>query len=122
MRTDCIAEGTPLKYCADLNGEEIQKRGEYLCVYLCKLTQGFPGGSVAKNLPVSARDSVPIPGTGGAPGEGMATHSSILAWETPWTEEPGRLSSARAPRVGHDLPTKQQQQKLRQHCKAIILQ
>ena len=30
--------------------------------------------------------------------EGMATHSSILAWRTPWTEEPGRLESMR---VGH---------------------
>ena len=28
-----------------------------------------------------------------SPGEGMATHSSILAWEIPWTQEPGRLQS-----------------------------
>ena len=32
----------------------------------------------------------------------MATHSSILAWETPWTEEPGRLQSMGWKRVGHD--------------------
>ena len=32
----------------------------------------------------------------------MATHSSILAWRTPWTEEPGRLQSMRSQRVGHD--------------------
>ena len=44
--------------------------------------------------------------------EGMATHSSILAWEIPWTEELGRLKSIRSQRVGHDLPTKQQQQKI----------
>ena len=31
-----------------------------------------------------------IPGSGRSPGEGMATHSSILAWEIPWTEGPGR--------------------------------
>ena len=30
-----------------------------------------------------------IPGSGSSPGGGMATHSSILAWEIPWTEEPG---------------------------------
>ena len=32
----------------------------------------------------------------------MATHSSILNWETPWTEEPGRLQSMGSQRVGHD--------------------
>ena len=34
--------------------------------------------------------------------EGMATHSSILAWETPWTKEPGRLQSIGSQRVRHD--------------------
>ena len=33
----------------------------------------------------------------------MATHSSILAWEIPWTEEPGGLQSMGSKRVGHDL-------------------
>ena len=32
----------------------------------------------------------------------MATHSSILAWRTPWTEEPGGLQSTGSQRVGHD--------------------
>ena len=35
----------------------------------------------------------------------MATHSSILAWRIPWTEEPGRLQSMRSPRVGHNWAT-----------------
>ena len=39
----------------------------------------------------------------------MATHSSILAWEIPWTEEPGRLQSMGLQRVRHDLATKQKQ-------------
>ena len=39
--------------------------------------------------------------------EEMATHPSILAWEIPWTEEPGGLQSMGC-RVGHDLATKQQ--------------
>ena len=34
--------------------------------------------------------------------KGMATHSSILAWRNPWTEEPGRLLSMGLQRVGHD--------------------
>ena len=36
----------------------------------------------------------------------MATHSGILAWRIPWTEEPGRLQSMELQRVGHDLVTK----------------
>ena len=38
----------------------------------------------------------------------MATHSSISAWEIPWTEAPGGLQPRRSQRVGHDLVTKQQ--------------
>ena len=34
--------------------------------------------------------------------EGMATHSGILAWRMPWTEEPGGLQSIVSQRVGHD--------------------
>ena len=34
--------------------------------------------------------------------EGMATHSSILAWRIPWTEEPGGLQSIKSQRVRHD--------------------
>ena len=37
-----------------------------------------------------------------SPEEEMATHSSILAWEIPWTEEPGRLQSTGSLRVRHD--------------------
>ena len=40
----------------------------------------------------------------------MATHSSILAWEIPWTEEPGRLQSMGLQRVAHDLVIRQQTQ------------
>ena len=43
--------------------------------------------------------------------EGMATHSSIFAWEIPWTEEPGQLQSIGSQRVRHDLVTKQQLQR-----------
>ena len=37
--------------------------------------------------------------------EEMATHSSILAWKIPWTEEPGRLQSTALQRVGRDEHT-----------------
>ena len=39
----------------------------------------------------------------------MATHSSILAWEIPWTEEPGGLQSRGSQRVRHNIATKEQQ-------------
>ena len=39
--------------------------------------------------------------------ENMATHSSILAWRIPWTEEPGGLQSMGSQRVRHDLATEQ---------------
>ena len=42
----------------------------------------------------------------------MAPHTSILAREIPWTEEPGRLQSMELQRIGHDLAIKQQQQQL----------
>ena len=51
---------------------------------------------VVKNLPTNAgdsRDLGSIPGFGRSPGVGSATHSSILAWKIPWTEEPGELQS-----------------------------
>ena len=46
---------------------------------------------MVKNLPASAGDVGSIPGTGNLLEKEMATHSSILAWEIPWAEEPGGL-------------------------------
>ena len=51
---------------------------------------------MVKNLPANVGDSSSIPGSGRSPGEEMATHSSILAWKIPWTEEPGGLQSMRS--------------------------
>ena len=45
----------------------------------------FPGGSVVKNPPANSGDAGSIPGSGRSPGEGIATHSSVLIWEIPWT-------------------------------------
>ena len=52
---------------------------------------GLPGGSVVKNPPANGGDEGSIPRSGRSPGEGNATHSSILAWRSPWTEETGGL-------------------------------
>ena len=51
--------------------------------------RGFPGGSVAKNLPAKQETQVGSLGQEDLLEEEMATHSSFLAWEFPWTEEPG---------------------------------
>ena len=66
---------------------------------------GFLGGSVVKNLPASVGDmgeAVLILGQENPLEEGMATHSSILAWRMPWTEKPGELQSTRLQRVRYD--------------------
>ena len=52
-----------------------------------------------KNLPANAGDVGLIPGLGNALEKEMATHSSIIAWEIPWTEEPGALQSMGSQRV-----------------------
>ena len=52
---------------------------------------GFPRGSLVKNLPTMQETRVRSLGQEDTLEEGMATYSSILAWRSPWTEEPGRL-------------------------------
>jgi len=53
---------------------------------------------VLKNWPVNAQD----PWVRKILEEGMTTHSSILAWRIPWTEEPGGLQFTGSQRVGHN--------------------
>ena len=56
----------------------------------------FPGSSAIKNPPANAGDTGLIPGQENLEEE-EETHSSILAWETPLAEEPGRLPCSRGP-------------------------
>ena len=53
--------------------------------------QDFPGGSMEKNSPAMQETWVQSLGQEDPLAEGMATHSCILAWRIPWTEEPGGL-------------------------------
>ena len=65
----------------------------------------FPGGSVVKNPPSRQETQemrVPSPGQEVPLEKGMATHSSILAWRIPWTEEAGGLPSTGSQRVRQD--------------------
>ena len=52
---------------------------------------GFPGGSTVKNLPAMQEIWIRSLGWEDPPEKGMTTHSNILAWEIPWTEEPVKL-------------------------------
>ena len=54
---------------------------------------GFPGDSAVKNPPAMQETQVQSLDWQDPLEEEMATHSSILAWEIPWTEKPGRLQS-----------------------------
>jgi len=57
---------------------------------------------VVKNPPAKQEMRVPSLGWKDPLKKEMATHSSILAWRIPWTEEPGGLQSKRSQRAGHD--------------------
>ena len=61
--------------------------------------RGFASGSVVKNLPAMQETWVQSLGGENPLEEGIATHSSILAWKIPWTEEPGGLQSMGSYRV-----------------------
>ena len=69
---------------------------------------------VYRGYRVGSGDEVPSLGRKGPLEKEMAAHSSVLAWEIPWTEEPGWLQSTGSQRLGHDertrRATKQQQQ------------
>ena len=57
---------------------------------------------MVKNLPAMGETQVQSLGQEDSLEKGMATHSSILTWRIPWTEEPGGLQSTGSQRVGHD--------------------
>ena len=86
-----------------------QNSGKHVFIFISLLLRlihrAFQVVLVVKNLPANAgnvRDTSSTLGLGRAPGEGRATHSSILACRIPWTEEPGRLLPTGSQRVGHN--------------------
>ena len=68
---------------------------------------GFPGGTSGKEICQCRRHETWVQSLGQEDSlkKGMATHSSILAWRVPWTEQPGRPQSMGSKRVGHDWVT-----------------
>ena len=66
-------------------------------MFVCSLV-----AQMLKHLPTMRETQVQSLGWEDLPEKEMATHSSTLAWKTPWTEEPSRLQSMGSQRVGHD--------------------
>ena len=92
----------------------------YLVVHF-NITRGIPSGSAAKNLPAMQelqKTWVRSLGWEDSLEEEMPTHSSILACETPGTEEPGRLESMGSQRVGHDWARALARARTRMHARA----
>ena len=78
-------------------------RGQQLWVLLLLPISTFY--SISKNLPAKQDMRVQSLGWADPLEKEMATHFSILAWRSSWTEEPGGLQSMGLQRVGHDLAT-----------------
>ena len=86
-------------------GKEILSVGFMELGFLSYFLLGFPGGSVVKNLRTMQKlQETWVQSLGGEDPleEGMATHSSIVAWRFPWREERGGLESIGLQRVGND--------------------
>ena len=90
--------GAPLSPCSGLQrqnlGDERSSDSSGLLSPVFKIAllryKGFPGGSAVKKPPATQQMQTQLRSLDreDPPGEGMATHSSILAWEIPWTEDP----------------------------------
>ena len=76
-------------------------KAQRICLQL-EIQTGFPGDSVVKNLPAKQETQIGSLGWKDPLEKEMASHSSVLAWEIPWTEELGGLQSMGSLGVGHD--------------------
>ena len=70
----------------------------YVFIYI----YGFPSSSADKDSTCNAGDPGSVPGWGRSSGVVNVTHSSVLAWRIPWTEDPGGLQSMVSQRVRHN--------------------
>ena len=93
-------------WVTELNWTETCLWGSFILtgVTWCGRAAGFPGGSAVKNLPAmqQTQETLHARCWEDLLEKAMAIHSSILAWEIPWTEESGGLQSVGSHRVGHD--------------------
>ena len=116
MKTVATGRGI-LIYPKPINGPNgIQTQNSWLRIFCCSIFVVSSDGPLhiqcpygaslvaqtVKNLPAMWETWVRFLGWEDPLEEGMATHSSILAYRSPWTEEPGRLQSVGSRRVRHD--------------------
>ena len=95
---------TPLCLQGEHPGEASEVCGcpNSACQSCFLLSQSSLVAQMVKNLPVKQETWIPSLGREDSLEKGMATHSSILAWRIPWTEEPGGLQSIGLQRVRQD--------------------
>ena len=91
----------------DLNGAELlwRQHRSHMSLYSEQYVWSFLEAKTVKNLPAMQETWVQSLGQKDTLGKGMATHSSILTWRIPWTEEPGGLQSTGSWRVRQDWAT-----------------
>ena len=111
---------------SDVNGKEIQKKRGYTYILIHfviqqKLKWASLVAQTVTNPPTKQETWVRALDREGPLKKWKATHSSILTWRIPWTEESDELQSMGLQRVGHDRVTTTFQ-KLTQYCKATVLQ
>uniref|UniRef100_A0A8C6CYC4 HtrA serine peptidase 4 n=1 Tax=Moschus moschiferus TaxID=68415 RepID=A0A8C6CYC4_MOSMO len=88
------------QFLAEFHERQLKGKGSWFGLFF---PSRIPGDSDGKEYTCNARDAALIPGSGKIPlEEEITTHSSILAWRIPWTEESGGLQSIGSPRIGHD--------------------
>ena len=95
------------KHCGETQTASKAMEATLPCVIWGRSVLLFPAGSNGNKSVCNAGDPGAILGLGKCPGEGngMTTHSSILAWRIPWTKKPGGLQSMGSLRVRHDWAT-----------------
>ena len=85
-----------------------EPQGKWYIINIICVQSGLPRQLFGEESACQCRDVSSVPGSDSLEQE-MASHSSILAWAIPWTEEPGGLQSISLQRFRHDLATEQQQ-------------
>ena len=94
-----------LKNCSGNSNETLHWTIIISLFLVLGMVWGFPGCSEVKASACNMGDPGSILGQENPLEKGMATHSSIFAWRTPWTEEPVGLQSMGSQRVAHDWTT-----------------
>ena len=88
--------------CTTIHANSEPDPVSYFRVGHTQIGWGFPSGPVVENLPEMQETQVRSPGGEDLLEEEMAIHSGVLAWRSPWTEEPGELQPVGSQRVRHD--------------------